>query len=107
MADHLPECPQARRYGMPCICPELRACERRMMHKEYILDDGDPFKEVFRAGYKSGLDDARKAVFILPHDVHPTHGYQAVSRGNALAAIDSLCEPPPLPPTTGIPERHV
>lgn len=93
--EHLPECPQAKRYGMPCICPELHACELRMMQRKYLLDEGDPFREVYRAGLRDAVEAVKTA---LTDD----DGYVRQSElDDAVAAIEALDAPPPLPPTTG------
>lgn len=42
------------------------------------------------AAVAEALEAARDAVAALGYDVHPLHGYQAIPRGNAIAAIDDL-----------------
>ena len=96
--EHLPECPQAKRYGMPCICPELHACELRMMQREYLLDEGDPYREVYRAGYSRGIADALESAEWCQD---PDEILQAIA---ALHEINPTL-PPPLPPSVGVPQK--
>ena len=85
MSDHLPECPQA--YAVPftldrCICPELRACERRVMREADV-------RAVKAAGliYAAGLDAAREAVNAQMDAAINVCGE---CTDVALAAIDAL-----------------
>lgn len=95
MTDHLPECviPQVDypcrqcweiECECTCICERLRACEQRVTHKEFLLDEGDPYREVYRAGFRDALDAAREAVERVSSLLQPL--------GPALAAIDALKE---------------
>ena len=78
MSDHLPECPlnNIDIHGL-CMCPELRACEQR------VLSVAGPhnYSRGRKDGYAAGLDAAREAVAALPR----LTGVEA-----ALAAIDTL-----------------
>lgn len=83
MSKHLPECLRIVGNGSgPCICDLLRACEQRVTHKEFLLDEGDPYREVYRAGFRDALDAAREAVERVSSLLQPL--------GPALAAIDAL-----------------
>ena len=104
MSDHLPECEcYGKNHGecALCICDRLRACEQRVTHKEFLLDEGDPYREVYRAGYRKGLAAAREVV-SWTQDVD-----DALDAINALAEMDDPQEPKglpePLPPSTGVP----
>ena len=103
VSDHLPECYLS---GPPSLCPmceALRACEQRVTHKEFLLDEGDPYREVYRAGYRKGLAAAREVV-SWTQDID-----DALDAINALADMDDpreplgMSEPPPLPPSQGVP----
>lgn len=106
MSDHLPECESYRtELGGGCICQYVRACEQRVTHKEFLLDEGDPYREVYRSGYRKGLAAAREVV-SWTQDVD-----DALDAINALADMDDpqeprgLPEPPPLPPSLGVPTK--
>lgn len=109
---HLPECPVAKRRGTvnpsDCICDRLRACELRVLRKEYELDEGDPYREVYRGGYAAGLDAAEAAV-AAKHWTHRTNESWVIAyeignldapddaimlRSDALDAIRALKEKP-------------
>ena len=92
MSDHLPECIE---YPIPdfnngvwlCICPALRACERRVLAEREA--DGPWFRSVVhdccidkQTAYAAGLDAAREAVERVSSLLQPL--------GPALAAIDAL-----------------
>ena len=108
--DHLPECPVIAGDGLcgicqedRCICPELRACEHRVLSGPMSMP---PYLSGRRRGYVVGLDEARKAVAAL-RKPEPTFYVLEVQNAydmavlNALAAIDELRNPPTLPPTKG------
>ena len=87
--DHLPECETYRKeIGYVCICGLLRACEQRV-HTQHLARDLDDI----RFGRQEGLREAREAVERVSSLLQPL--------GPALAAIDTLINPPSLPPTTG------
>ena len=109
--NHLPECkagyPPLRGQGgtgpayvYPCICPQLRACEKRVREEESrnvigsasLAAIGEANLQQYQLGFSEGLDAARKAVGDLPHpmiDVECECGACA-----ALSAIDALREKP-------------
>lgn len=79
MTDHLPECP-IRQGEEPCVCPELRACEKR------VRDEEDRMVPIIRRNeFQRGLDAARDAVAAL---ADATPDYHTLT--DALAAIDAL-----------------
>lgn len=94
--DHLPECETYRKeIGYVCICGLLRACEQRVredMALQYLVSDREQ-QEAEQRAYAAGLEAAREAVERLSSLLQPL--------GPALAAIDTLINPPSLPPTTG------
>ena len=116
---HLPECPCPTDDDDPwyccaecnpnvtppwergCICDRLRACEQRVTHKEFLFDEGDLYREVYRAGYHKGVAAAREVV-SWTQDVD-----DALDAINALAEMDDPREPKglpePLPPSIGVP----
>lgn len=96
MSDHLPECPcnHADERGcflisaetnqcVDCICPQLRACEQRVLEDEraLIAVEQTTLAEL-NAEYRKGLDAAREAVERVSTLFEPL--------GPALAAIDAL-----------------
>ena len=116
---HLPECsytpgqpgfgglnsgvPSTQPYipGSPSICPSLRACEQRVREEESrnvigsvsLAAIGEANLQQYQLGFATALDAAREAVERVSSLLQPL--------GPALAAIDALRNPPPLPPTTG------
>lgn len=104
MTEHLPECPdQHSSHDGTCICPQLRACEQRVADDIWgAIRDGSQYK----SGFEAGLDAARgsvaaaKAVDISAGHVLDESRY-FVWMHDALSAIDTLINPPSLPPTTG------
>ena len=102
--EHILEC---RWASQRCICEELRACEQRVredMALQYLVSDREQQESEDRA-YAAGLDAAREAVNALAPTTVEFHGPLPVVHNvmitAALAAIDELRNPPPLPPTTG------
>ena len=103
--EHLPEC-GATFISDPCICPWLRACEQRVREEESrnvigsvsLAAIGEANLQQYQLGFSEGLDAAREAVASM---VIETVGNSAATVDQALAAIDELCNPPSLPPTTG------
>ena len=94
MTDHLPECPMLdERYPKHPLekcdyCEMLRACEQRVFQEQIKGRQHDMVM-----AYLRGLDAAREAVERVSSLLQPL--------GPALAAIDTLINPPSLPPTTG------
>ena len=101
--EHLPECPcnHADERGcflisaetdrcVDCICPQLRACEQRVLSGPMSMPS---YLDGRKRGYAAGLDAAREAVERVSSLLQPL--------GPALAAIDELRNPPSLPPTKG------
>ena len=91
MSDHLPECPlnNIDIHGL-CMCPELRACEQR------VLSVAGPhnYSRGRKDGYANGVQAARDAVAALlgwQHGIAMT----AITKADALAAIDALREEKP------------
>jgi len=94
MSDHLPECIalviRMEYDDAFCICPEIRACEQRVL-ASCALKDGDLYAD----GYDNALDAAREAVAaeLGWEDVDPSDDYKphtAIWKFRALAAIDAL-----------------
>ena len=107
MSEHLPECPHSEPDLNPgflvmCICDRLRACEQRM------LDDDLPAaayhgQRGYSIGYRKGLAAAQEVVSWV-QDID-----DALDAIKALVDMDDpwdssgMPEPPPLPPSTGVP----
>ena len=113
MTEHLPECvASVVRMGYDdtyCICPELRACEKRVMRAVMHTVDVDSYEEgkrdckathpvlavkeitrIASKGYDTGLDAAREAVAAIHDDCNC---YEDLGiRAEAIAAIDALRE---------------
>lgn len=102
MTEHLPECFaslcecddthfKSIDCDFSCICPSLRACEKRVREEidreAFVLDEGDPFRQA----YRKGLDAAREAVASM---VIETVGNSAATVEQAVSAIDALREKP-------------
>lgn len=97
MSDHLPECPAPHcDYGEPngecygyedcwhrCCCPELRACEQRVLLSKPNIELSAVYG--YEAGRSDGLNAARDAVAAVPII---TIGL--CDKRRALAAIDNL-----------------
>lgn len=118
MTDHLPECgyspgqpgfgginsgiPSTQPYlaPSPCICDELRACEQRVRQeidrKAFVWDEGDPYREAYRAGYSKGVRDAHESASWCQD---PDEMLQAI------IGLLNMPPPPPLPPSVGVPEK--
>ena len=122
MTDHLPEC--RARYvadlcttdidpvlqeptcnhcvgqGCICICNRLRACEQRVRQeidrKAFVWDEGDPYREAYRAGYSKGVRDAHESASWCQD---PDEMLQAI------IGLLNMPPPPPLPPSVGVPEK--
>lgn len=98
-----------------CICDELRACEQRVTERwEELRGWGESFAyktgsdNGFDAGYRAGLDAAREAVAAIKDEhVGDEYKYERLALRVALAAIDALRgeQPPPLPPSVGVPTK--
>ena len=83
MSDHLPECPlnNIDIQGL-CMCPELRACEQRVMETALALWEG---QQRYHDGYANGVQAARDAVAGLSP-------WRQSDPDEVLAAIDALRE---------------
>ena len=104
MTEHLPECfsNKLSADSQHCICPELRACEQRM------LDDDVPAaayhgQRGYETGYADALAAALRAVAAIsaPYKVKgqfETYGSYNEGRADfkdlAVAVIDALKEKP-------------
>lgn len=104
MSNHLPECPAGPGRMLVgvvvCQCEIFRACEKRVTHKEFLFDEGDPYREVYRSGYRKGLAAAREVV-SWAHAV-----YEALDAIDGLVDMDDPAEPlgmPEPPPDRGRP----
>ncbi len=97
MSDHLPECadamiPDFHNERWVCICPALRACEKRVRVNERDWRD-----QSFGLGYAAGVQAARDAVEALPTSVTYMGDFAIVKHVDkevALAVIDALKEKP-------------
>ena len=119
MTDHLPECPWPKKPCGPdhepmhdrqplfcvaclteCICDELRACEQRVRQeidrKAFVWDEGDPYREAYRAGYSKGVRDAHESASWCQD---PDEMLQAI------IGLLNMPPPPPLPPSVGVPKK--
>lgn len=118
MSDHLPECPcnHADERGcflisaktdrcVDCICPQLRACERRVLEEEQshlpavLFGNGDEkaVLQIRDMAYAAGVQAARDAVEALPTSVTYMGDFAIVKHVDkqvALAVIDALKEKP-------------
>lgn len=94
--DHFPECPMLdERYPKHPLekcdyCEMLRACEQRVFQEQIKGRQHDMVM-----AYLRGLDVAREAIKKQALYLDPECEYRA------LSAIDTLINPPSLPPTTG------
>ena len=83
-----------------CICPSLRACEQRVRQEidreAFVLDEGDPYREAYRAGYSKGVRDAHESASWCQD---PDEMLQAI------IGLLNMPPPPPLPPSVGVPEK--
>lgn len=81
MSGHLPECPWVPSLDdyEPCICPELRTCEQR------VLDD-DVLAAAYhgQAGYAAGLDAVREALEGLASHMANWSSAETVAATNAI-----------------------
>lgn len=105
MTHHLSECPHRtdhpilpKNRELICICPELRACEQRMLDDD-VLAAAYHGEKGYAMGYAVALNAAEAAVmeagpYWLVDDVESPEKVFVMKVSNALAAINTLKEKP-------------
>lgn len=111
MTEHIPECCalmcecdethfRSIDCDFSCICPSLRACEQRVQEEidreDFVLNEGDPFREAYRAGYSKGVRDAHESASWCQDSDEMLQ---------AIIGLLNMPPPPPLPPSVGVPEK--
>ena len=92
MPEHLPDCfsNKLSADSQHCICPELRACEER------VISEGDEQSQIaYTTGYRHALAVAERAVAAIPvyrwpySEPHDSY-VETITVESALAAITAL-----------------